>query len=275
MITTHKISNWGGCLSNVIMPAIKKGFKDVQTNEHFFWGLGSDNISKIHQIDKRTDMNWWMTDVGYLTQNIQRYPEPDIIDIDKTYFRICKRNVHNDLSNVSDDPTRFEALQSQDIWYAVEFDNYEPKPIDRKKYILLTPSSPTVCVFANGVTQDKWISIASDAIRKHTWNEIYLRNKPRPGNKWWDTKVQDNLKEASVLVTNLSLCAIDAVIAGVPIICDPRNICASLGTQDFSKINEIEPVSKEDLYTWMCKAANCQFTLEEIENGMAKEYLSL
>ena len=38
---------------------------------------------------------WWYVDVGYLTEQITRYPEPIINNYDNTYFRICKGNIHS------------------------------------------------------------------------------------------------------------------------------------------------------------------------------------
>ena len=37
---------------------------------------------------------WWYVDVGYITEQITRYPKPIINDYDKTYFRIVKGGMH-------------------------------------------------------------------------------------------------------------------------------------------------------------------------------------
>ena len=39
-------------------------------------------------------IEWWYVDVGYITEQITRYPEPKIHNYDRTYFRICKGNIH-------------------------------------------------------------------------------------------------------------------------------------------------------------------------------------
>ena len=40
-------------------------------------------------------VEWWYVDVGYITEQITRYPEPIIHNYDRTYFRICKGNIHS------------------------------------------------------------------------------------------------------------------------------------------------------------------------------------
>ena len=71
----------------------------------------------------------------------------------------------------------------------------------------------------------------------------------------------------------MSLSTIDAVSLGVPIICDERNICSTLGTSDFSSINNLNPIDKDQLKKLFIKMSNCQFTMREIKNGTAYKVL--
>ena len=64
----------------------------------------------------------------------------------------------------------------------------------------------------NGISQEEWIKTAIQEISKHTDREIRLRNKPRPGNKWWNTDIKDDLKDCYALVTNYSLSQADALL---------------------------------------------------------------
>ena len=88
MIITHNIP-WDKCLSKQLFPAIEKGWTDTDKPIHFFWGLAGQNRKEIRKCMESGE-EWWYVDVGYLTQQITRYPEPKIHDYDKTYFRICK-----------------------------------------------------------------------------------------------------------------------------------------------------------------------------------------
>ena len=93
MIITHDIP-WAACLSHQLFPAIKKGWKDTKMKPvHFFWGLGSSNLQEIAQVKEKGE-EWWYIDVGYITDQITRYPTPSIDKYDTTYFRIVKGNIH-------------------------------------------------------------------------------------------------------------------------------------------------------------------------------------
>ena len=274
MYKFHKI-NWPHCLSHNIFELLGKGFPKRwhrSDTVEFFWGLGQDNPKLITRASKKHH-EYWIIDVGYVTEDIERYPIPKVLDRDKTYFRFSQSGLHNNLTNVINDETRFNNLVESDIGYAKTVNEFKEKPINEDGYILLAPSSPTVCKFLYGVDQDRWINIAINEIKKYTDREIRFRNKPRPNNEWWNTDIKDELKDAYCLVTNMSLSTIDAVSLGVPIICDDRNICSTLGTSDFTSINNLNPIDKDQLKKLFIKMSNCQFTMREMKNGTAYKVL--
>ena len=275
MIVTHKI-NWADCLSSRIFDAIEKGWKQRWSNDkkiHFFWGLGAFNISEIKDCVKKGE-DYYICDIGYIGAQINRYPKPEIAHPEKTYFRICKNLLHNDLSDVSTDETRFNKLLEQDVWYANLINQYEEKPVPKDGHILLTPSSEGVCRYMYGTSQDEWIGKSMFEIKKNTKKEIVFRNKPRPGNKWYNTCIEDSFPNCSALVTNMSLSAIDAICHGVPVITDKENICSSIGETDYAKIDKLKPIKKDDLKTWGIKVANQQFTLGEMRKGVMNDYIN-
>ena len=183
MIITHTLP-WDKCLSHQVMPAIKKGWKDNGKDIHFFWGLAGKNISEIRACEERGD-EWWYVDVGYLTEQITRYPEPVIHNYDNTYFRICKGNIHSIRFHVPT-PDRWNILEKKGI--DCHFKGWR----DSGDYVLLCPSSPTVCYHINNLTQEEWIKQVGEEIRKHTDRPIKMRNKPRPSNEFWGTDIKDD-----------------------------------------------------------------------------------
>jgi len=256
MIITHKLP-WDKCLSHQLMPAIEKGWKDTPMKPiHFFWGLAGQNIRQITECQEQ-GLEWWYVDNGYITEQITRYPEPIINNYDKTYFRICKGGIHTTKLSECDNKrldTEFKGWQSGE-------------------HILVCPSSPTVTSYINGISQEEWIKQTTDEIQKCTDRPIRLRNKPRPGNKWWNTDIKDDLKGAHCLVTNMSLAAVDAITSGVPCITDEKNVANFVSSQDISKINLPFKPDNNKINKWMNMLSYNQFTIKEIEDGIAFKVL--
>ena len=255
MIITHKLP-WDKCLSHQLMPAIEKGWKDEGKDVHFFWGLAGQNIRQITECQEQ-GLEWWYVDNGYITEQITRYPEPIINNYDKTYFRICKGGIHTTKLSECDNKrldTEFKGWQSGE-------------------HILVCPSSPTVTSYINGISQEEWIKQTTDEIQKCTDRPIRLRNKPRPGNEWWNTDIKDDLKGAHCLVTNMSSAAVDAITSGVPCITDQKHVANFVSSQDISKINLPFKPDNNKINKWMNMLSYNQFTIKEIEDGIAFKVL--
>jgi hypothetical protein len=265
MIITHKM-DWKDCLSHQIWPAIENGWKDEDKPIHFFWGLGGKNVEKIRQVTENKE-EWWYVDVGYLTNQITRYPIPKINDYDKTYFRIVKGGLHTIRCKVGDG-RRVGDLDSKGIdvhfkgWYTGE-----------TKHILIAPSSQTVTYHTNGMSQEEWIKQVIGILGEITDRPIKIRNKPRPNNEWWNTDIKDDLIDCHCLVTNMSLSAVDAVMNMVPAITHQNNICSFITSRNLEKIEKPMRPGRKTMNEWIKMVAENQFTIEEIEKGIAYDTL--
>tara|TARA_Y100000356_G_scaffold55766_1_gene45043 strand:- start:659 stop:1462 length:804 start_codon:yes stop_codon:yes gene_type:complete len=266
MIITHEIE-WDKCLSHKIWPAIKKGWKDTQMRPiHFFWGLAGKNIPHIKGCIERNE-EWWYVDNGYLTQQITRYPEPKIHDLDKTYFRIVKGGLHT-LQGKSGSVDRLRVLENQGI--DVQFKGWTTNT----EHILLCPSSPTVTFFINDMSQEEWEENVRSELRQHTDRPIKFRNKPRPGNQWWNTDIKEDLKGCHCLITNMSLAAVDAVINQVPVLTHRNNVAFKVSIDNIHNINKTPKHPREVVEPWLNMLSHNQFTIPEIEEGLAYKILN-
>jgi hypothetical protein len=266
MIITHEIE-WDKCLSHKIWPAIKKGWKDTQMRPiHFFWGLAGKNIPYIKGCIERNE-EWWYVDNGYLTQQITRYPEPKIHDLDKTYFRIVKGGLHT-LQGKSGSVDRLRVLENQGI--DVQFKGWTTNT----EHILLCPSSPTVTFFINDMSQEEWEENVRSELRQHTDRPIKFRNKPRPGNQWWNTDIKEDLKGCHCLITNMSLAAVDAVINQVPVLTHRNNVAFKVSIDNIHNINKTPKHPREIVEPWLNMLSHNQFTIPEIEEGLAYKILN-
>ena len=266
MLITHEIE-WDKCLSHKIWPAIKKGWKDTQMRPiHFFWGLAGKNIPHIKGCIERNE-EWWYVDNGYLTQQITRYPEPKIHDLDKTYFRIVKGGLHT-LQGKSGSVDRLRVLENQGI--DVQFKGWTTNT----EHILLCPSSPTVTFFINDMSQEEWEENVRSELRQHTDRPIKFRNKPRPGNQWWNTDIKEDLKGCHCLITNMSLAAVDAVINQVPVLTHRNNVAFKVSIDNIHNINKTPKHPREVVEPWLNMLSHNQFTIPEIEEGLAYKILN-
>ena len=71
----------------------------------------------------------------------------------------------------------------------------------------------------------------------------------------------------------MSLAAVDAVLNKVPVVTHSSNVCYSV-SGPLAGINERTMPAREDMTIWLRKVANNQFTLQEIEDGVAYEVLN-
>jgi len=265
MINCHFI-NWTKCLSHQIWPAIHNGWKDEDRPIHFFWGLAGKNISHIKEcIDKKEE--WWYVDVGYLTQQINRYPEPFIYDKNKTYFRIVKGQMHTTRGKVGNG-IRLSLLESKGI--DVHFKGWNT---GETKHVLLCPSSETVTYHINGISQQQWINEVTETLKQFTKRDIVVRNKPRPGNEWWNKDIKEDLKDCHCLVTNMSMAAVDAVMNYVPVICHTSNVVSPVASHDLKFVEKPFRPGRKTMNEWLKFITENQFTLEEISNGTAYKTL--
>ena len=249
------------------MACYKKGLERYSDETHtFFWGLAGKNIPYIKGCIERNE-EWWYVDNGYLTQQITRYPEPKIHDLDKTYFRIVKGGLHT-LQGKSGSVDRLRVLENQGI--DVQFKGWTTNT----EHILLCPSSPTVTFFINDMSQEEWEENVRSELRQHTDRPIKFRNKPRPGNQWWNTDIKEDLKGCHCLITNMSLAAVDAVINQVPVLTHRNNVAFKVSIDNIHNINKTPKHPREVVEPWLNMLSHNQFTIPEIEEGLAYKILN-
>ena len=271
-IITHKMA-WDKCLSHEIWPAIEKGWKDADHEIHFFWGLAGNNIRNIKECEEQ-GKEWWYVDVGYLTDQIVRYPEPKIVSRINTYFRIVRGGIHTtqfrvispDRWNILGKKAKAKGNPNTPFTGSIEFKGWRST---RGNHVLVAPSSPTVTYHVNGITQQEWIDQVTTEIKKHTDLPIRIRNKPRPGNQWWNAHIHDDLNEAQCLVTNMSLSAIDAILHYTPVFCHNRNVAWPVASRDLKFIEKPFKPGAKTVNEWLQMMCYNQFNLDEIEDGTA------
>ena len=82
--------------------------------------------------------------------------------------------------------------------------------------------------------------------------------------------LEADLEDAWCLVTHSSTAAVEAVIAGVPVFCEPTCAAAPVGRTDLDIENPVRPERE----AWLAALAWRQFSRDEVSSGMAWTHVS-
>ena len=124
------------------------------------------------------------------------------------------------------------------------------------------------------MSQEEWEENVRSELRQHTDRPIKFRNKPRPGNQWWNTDIKEDLKGCHCLITNMSLAAVDAVINQVPVLTHRNNVAFKVSIDNIHNINKTPKHPREIVEPWLNMLSHNQFTIPEIEEGLAYKILN-
>tara|TARA_E500000318_G_scaffold25242_3_gene25260 strand:+ start:1076 stop:1855 length:780 start_codon:yes stop_codon:yes gene_type:complete len=238
-----------------IYAALEQGWPGASINSHDYdrfvlWGLIGNNVLY-------TNGNYIFCDMPYHG----RY-DPNNEQWDETYWRWCYQGLHDNRKlDVPSD--RFES------W------GINIKPWQRGgEYILICPSSETMTFFMHGPKNvNEWIEHTTNEIKQYTDRPIKVRLKPRKGGTSGpsvaDIPIESDLAAAHCVVVSGSICAVDALAAGVPVFSTsdlaPTAWCTN---RDFSNINNPQYYDREHLFY---NLAYKQYSIKEMREGICYE----
>lgn len=144
------------------------------------------------------------------------------------------------------DPTRWERL------------NVPLRPWKRRgRHVVICPISQMVAEFLH-VDPVQWLNAVIAEISLHTDRPVII--KPKDGKP-----LASALEDAWCLVTHSSNAAVDAAVAGVPVITLGESCCEAI-SWDFENIESPHWPYRENWVHWL---ANNQWTIDEIRSGEA------
>ena len=121
----------------------------------------------------------------------------------------------------------------------------------------------------HGFREASWLDKVVGDLRQSTDRKILIRNRvgaernPRP--------LSADLRGAWALVTYTSNAAVDAIVAGIPVITTGRCAATSMGLMDPKQIEDVR--TDGDREPWAARLAGNQWTLDEIKAGACWRYL--
>jgi hypothetical protein len=140
--------------------------------------------------------------------------------------------------------------------------------ISKGHEILLCPPSEFVCRYYKLSSPEEWTKNKIEEIKKYTDRPIIVRNKKN------ETPLETDLSKTHCIVTYQSTVAIEAIIKGIPSICDEVSPCLPVSETNISKIEKPFVPDEELLHNWIHSLLNNQFSMKEIRNGKAFEMIT-
>ena len=226
----------------------------------------------VHDVCVRDNKDWYYFDQPYFFSNDYRQSNTG-----HKWYRIIKNNTQKNYIEKNVRVTkRWESL-----WDKLNTkcrDELTPKPwqYDGKHILVIPPSYHTARWY--GIDRIEWEKDIVKKIKQHTRKDIVVRQKFKDDADWSpdrkETPLSEDLKDCFAMVSFHSMCAVHAVMAGVPSYCS-EHIPAypvSLG------LNELDQI-KDPLYTgerqdWVKSLMCAQFTQQEMLSGQAWSHLN-
>lgn len=168
----------------------------------------------------------------------------------------------------------------------------KPKRGKGGSYLIFAGSSQKYCDWHGLGDVSEFAASVCTSINKTTHSGIRLLYRPKPswvaGHKedvrliegtefsGPDVKLDKLLPKCRSLVTHGSNAAVEAVIAGVPVVVVSKDACAADPMADHDIGNVLDPSFPDDAarWQWLCDLAYCQFNIDEIANGTAWDITS-
>ena len=233
-------------------------YKGINSDVAIFYGL-SEGLSRVMQ-DYSEHATAIYVDLGYWRRRISgKYDGYHKVTVNSRhpneYFQKVKHSGH-----------RFRQL-GMDI-----------KPWQRNDGHILVAGMSAKAALAEKIEPEVWERKMIGDMALSTKRKIIYRPKPNWSgardirNSFMQRKVEleDAFKDCHSVVTHHSNVAVDSILAGIPAFCW-HGVAAKMSLQDINQINE--PWYPEGREQWAFDIAHCQWSLEEMTQGLPWKHL--
>jgi hypothetical protein len=139
--------------------------------------------------------------------------------------------------------------------------------------VIIPPSYHTARWY--GIDRQTWTNDIVNELKKHTDREIKVRFK-YVDNAEWGQKVMkplhEDLKNAWAMVSWHSMCAVEAVVRGIPSFTSEHSPAKPVSL-NLSHLDCIEEPYMPERQQWLYSLLGAQFKLEEMKSGYAYKFL--
>ena len=230
-------------------------FQGIIRNTHEIKNYCVDNKIKYYYFDQPY---FYMS--GYATHD----------HFNDVFYRVCVNNTQK---------TFISQAQKYEDRYK-EFYKKSPEEItlhdwrEKGEHILVIPPSHHTARWY-GIDRHKWEKDIVSELKKYTDREIRVRHK-FVNNKDWGEKVsmplKEDLKNCWAMVSWHSMCAVEAVMNGVPSFTSPHSPASPVSLQLFN-LDSIEEPDMPERKQWLYSLTGAIFTKKEMKSGYAYDFL--
>ena len=227
---------------------------------------------KVHDVCIAEQKDFFYFDQPYFFSN--DYQQSDTGD---KWYRICKNNTQkNYLEQSYKVDRRFDKLMERLNQKCK--DELTPKPwqYDGKHILIIPPSYHTAHWY--GIDRHEWTQNIVNKISLHDrTHPIVIREKFKGKADWGekvDKPLSEDLKDCYAMVSFHSMCAVQAVMNGIPSYCSEHSPAypVSLGLNELGQIKD--PLYAGDREDWVKSLMCSQFTVDEMKSGQAYKHLN-
>jgi hypothetical protein len=221
---------------------------------------------------QREGRTWYLADNGYFKPGKN----------ESSYFRITR----NDLQHTGRGELPYPKHVARARWAQLKIP-IQPWRAGGKHVLVCPPLRLAGATW--GYDADEWLRVTLKTLRKHTprelrvrlkmsWNDNKTRNtagfegSDKPTNSSMMTPMADDLIDCHAVVVRTSNCAVEAVLAGVPVFCTHSCAAEPMGLMDLAQIES--PVRPEGRERWAALLASNQWSLAEMRSGFAWKMLN-
>jgi len=152
-----------------------------------------------------------------------------------------------------------------------KFKKLKPISIHLEKYrnsgddILVLPPTDAICRLYHYGNTDEWIFKTCQEIKKHTDRKIIIKKKDDT------TSLEKYFSKTYCMISSQTTAVISGLLNGIPSICEDISFATPVSKVNISDINNLHYPTKDELENWVNSLLSAQFSLDEIENGVAKK----
>ena len=136
---------------------------------------------------------------------------------------------------------------------------------------------PSLKVFEHyGINSKEWLKQVNEELLEYTDRKVIFRSKPGRTERMSTNTLDDQLRRDKIFctITFASVAGLHSVMAGVPSIVLGRSASDFLSNKKISDIENPYYPDEDKIKNHLLYLANCQFNIEEIQNGKAWHYIN-